>query len=251
MLRSPPNEQARAGQIARGAIALARELCTKVIDGQHLDKTIEEYIKDEGGTPALKGYRPAFAFKPYEWTICLALDNDVVHCVPHKLVGPDHLITIDLVVEYQGWYADTARTFTISSNKEKQIFAKNSIAIFESALEMIMPEQAINLYSVMVANGAELYGYSVVNEYCGHGIGKHIHDTPQIFNKPSPSQKIFQVGQAYAVEPVLANQKNYELYHHPYDGFSIRANCLCSHNEDTVFISNYGVINLTNGSDVL
>ena len=70
-MQSPPNEQVRAGEIAQGAIQLAQELCRDTIDGKRLDREIEQYIRDEGGEPALKGYHPAFAQKPYEYTICL------------------------------------------------------------------------------------------------------------------------------------------------------------------------------------
>lgn len=244
-LQSPPNEQVRAGQIARGAIELARGLCEKAIDGVRLDRTIEEYIRDQGGEPALKGYHPSFATTPYRWTICLSLDEDVVHGVPVKLVGPSRLITVDLVVSYKGWHADTARTFTISDDLVKRKFAAYSTMIFESAIDMIMPGQSINLYSTVVENGAKLNGYSVINEYCGHGIGEQIHDSPQVLNTTHPKQGVFQVGQSYAVEPVLAIQDHYSLKHEPNDGFSVRADCLTSHNEDTVFVGPNGIVNLT------
>lgn len=245
-LQSPPNEQVRAGQIARDAIVLARELCANAIDGARLDREIEAFIRDEGGVPALKGYRPAFAQKPYQWTICLGVDNDVVHGVPLKPVGREALVTVDLVVEYGGWYADTARTFyTGTKHPQKKKFVEASWAIFESALEMILPEQAINLYSMVVEQGAKLNGYSVVNEYCGHGIGQGIHLPPQILNKPHPTQQQFKAGQAYAVEPVIACKSRYALVHNERDGFSVGADCLVSHNEDTVFVGPHRIVNLT------
>lgn len=245
-LQSPTNEQVIAGRIARGAIQLARELCPQGIDGIRLDNEIEQFIRDKGGAPALKGYHPPFTSKPYEWTICLAVDKDVVHGVPTKLVGVESLVTVDLVVEYQGWYADTARTFYVGAkHPDKKQFADASWIIFETALGMIQPAQSINLFSTIVAQGAELHDYAVINEYCGHGIGEGIHLPPQILNKPSQSQGNFQIGQSYAVEPVLACQRNYILDSRPNDGFSVRANCLASHNEDTIFVGPNGIVNLT------
>ena len=245
MLQAPANEQVRAGEIARGAIQLARELCAKTLDGKILDQEIEQYIRDEGGVPALKGYHPHFARKPYEWTICLAVDEDVVHGVPMKYIGPAKLITVDLVVEYQGWFADTARTFALDANKTKTQFAKHSLQIFQSALEMIMPNQSIDLYSAFVEGAARMHGYAVINEYCGHGIGQAIHTPPNVPNTSTLNQGPFQVGRSYAVEPVLAINAQYHLRNKPNDGFSVRADCLASHNEDTVFVSAEGIINLT------
>ena len=242
---SPANEQVKAGQIAREAIALATKLCIGGLDGMRLDKEVEEFIKDQGGRPALKGYHPHFAPHPYKWTICLGIDNDVVHGVPIKMVGPSRLISVDLVVEYNGWFADTARTFTVSDDVVKQKFAKGSRDIFHAALEMILPQQSINLFGMMVESAAHLHGYSVIQEYCGHGIGKSIHAEPQVCNYPTSTQEVFQVGRSYAVEPVLAINPTYSLRHEPQDGFSVRADCLASHNEDTIFVGQNGIVNLT------
>lgn len=244
-MQAPPDEQVKAGRIAAGAVKLAQQLCLSAIDGKNLDREIESYIRDMGGEPALKGYQPSFATKPYEWSICLGIDHDVVHGVPIKLIGTGHLVTVDLVVRCGEWHADHARTFTNSDDAEKKAFAKRSLKIFESALEMIMPEQSMNLYSMVVAQGAEMNGYAVINEYCGHAIGKQIHEAPQVWNMPSHNCQAFRVGQAYAVEPVLANKPSYKLQHDKHDGFSVRADCFASHNEDTVFVGPNGIVNLT------
>jgi methionyl aminopeptidase len=240
----PPSEQVRAGEIARGAIQLAKELCKNTIYGVRLDREVEQYIRDEGGEPALKGYHPAFSIKPYEHTICLGVDKDVVHGVPTKLVCPNHLVTIDLVVGHKNWYADTARTFTHSDDPVKRKFAEMSMTIFESSLQVIQAQNKVDFFGTMVESGAKIQNYQVVKEYCGHGIGKAIHADPQVLNYHTSSEEVFQAGQSYAVEPVLAI-KPYVLRHHPHDGFTVQANCLVSHNEDTIFVGERGAINLT------
>lgn len=244
MMQSPPNEQVRAGEIARGAIQLAKELCCTGVYGKNLDDAVEEFIRDEGGEPALKGYHPAFSQKPYEYTICLGIDNDVVHGVPLKFVGPDHLVTIDLVVRYQGWCADTARTFTHSKDPIKRQFAEMSRIIFDFAKSTVAPNLSIDFFGHSVEESARLQGYHVIKEYCGHGIGKTIHTEPQILNYATSTKVVFQPGQSYAVEPVLAI-KPYVLHHHPHDGFTVSADCLVSHNEDTIFVGTNGAVNLT------
>ena len=244
-MKSPPDEQIIAGIIARGAVKVGRELVLLGIDGKRLDQELETFIRDEGGEPALKGYLPRFSNKPYEWAICLAIDNEVVHGPPIKMIAPQSLITIDLVVKYKGWHADTARTFTASEDATKQQFAKASSMIFHSALDAIAPLQPMNLFGLMVEQAASLKGYSIIEEFCGHGIGQSIHMDPQVLNYHTPTQDVFEIGRSYAVEPVLAIESQYELDKDVPDGWTARANCLASHNEDTVFVGSDGVVNLT------
>ena len=243
-MQQPPNEQVRAGEIARDAIDCAKELCQQPIEGKQLDKEIEMFIRDSGGKPALKGYHPSFSVKPYEWTICLSLDQDVVHGIPLKPVYPNDMITVDLVVEYEGWHADTARTFTYSDCQIKQRFIGISDVIFSFVMTCVTPHQDISFVGKAVEMCAKVRNYGIIREYCGHGIGQSIHSSPQIPNYFHPGKELFEVGKSYAVEPVIAINPNYSLSHND-DGFTVSADCLVSHNEDTLFIGADKVINLT------
>ena len=240
----PPDDQVRAGEIAKKAIALGEELCKNPIQGLLLDHEIETLIRDEGGKPSLKGYHPRFADDPYQWTICLSIDNDVVHGIPDKSITPEHMITIDLVVKYNDWHADTARTFTYSKDLIKLDFVHTSKTIFEMAKQAMSPNGMIDLFGHMVEAAANFKRYSVIKEYCGHGIGKSIHMPPQVANYQQESTHRFKAGQAYAVEPVLAIKPNYNLTHSK-DGYTVQADCLVSHNEDTIFVSEHKLFNLT------
>lgn len=245
-MHSPPNEQVRAGQIVRGAIALGKALCRREIDGTTLDSEIEQFIRSEGGVPALKGYKPPFSHRTYEHTICLSLNNEAVHGTPApRRVTPDDLISIDLVVGYKGWFADSARTFTYSRDMAKISLVLSSQIIFAGALAAVLPNQLTALYGATIEAAAKHVKLVPVREYCGHGIGRSIHANPQILNYAHEQLTIFQPGQAYAVEPVLATKTNYRLsYDHP-DGWTATTDCLCSHNEDTLFVGDRGIINLT------
>lgn len=243
-MQTPPNEQVRAGEIAAGAVQLGIELCRDFIDGRRLDLEIEAYIRDQGGTPALKNYRPPFKLETYEWTTCIARDNEAVHGPPVRGLGPSNIITIDLVVEYGGWHADTARTFTYSDDVTKRQFVDASKLIFLAGLEAIAPQQSVDLFGMMIESAAILQGYGVVREFCGHGIGRSVHTDPQILNYSTHSPNVFERGKAYAVEPVLAIKSNYTLREGD-DGWTVIANCLTSHNEDTIFVGENEIINLT------
>lgn len=243
---SPPNALVTAGKIAREAIELGRELCKTATYGLQVDEEIEKFIRSKGGVPALKGYKPPFSTKQYEHTICLSINNEAVHGVPKKLLRPDlDIITIDLVVGFEGWFADSARTFTHSKEVDRRRLVDASWIIFQGALAAVVPNQPTSLYGITVEAAARHVGLVPVKEYCGHGIGQEVHMSPQILNYSHDQKTRFEAGRAYAVEPVLASKPNYKLRHDNPDGWTVDVDCLTTHNEDTLFITNHSVINLT------
>lgn len=245
----PPDEQVKAGIVARDAIALGRKLCgqSDSLDAAKLDAEIESFIRDNGCTPALKGYKPPFSERTYEHSICLSLNQEAVHGVPEgKTINClDDIITLDLVVRCNDWHVDTARTFTRTTKAKEALFVLTAEVICLGAQKAILPNKPMAMYGISVEKAAETLGMSVIKEYCGHGIGRGIHELPQVVNYCNDYQHIFQVGRSYAVEPVLAQTKTYELNHEHEDGWTVRANTLVAHNEDTVFISSNGIVNLT------
>jgi methionyl aminopeptidase len=112
-MHHPPNEQVEAGKITAGALILARQLCMNPIIGTRLDQEISTYIQDHGGICALRGYAPPFTDLTYPKTICLSIGFEAVHGLPGpRIVEPDDLITVDLVVEVDGWFTDAALILT-------------------------------------------------------------------------------------------------------------------------------------------
>lgn len=244
----PCDEQIIAGKVARDAIKLGVELCAKGgITGEQLDRQLEEYIRDHQCVPSLKGYKPPFTDRTYYHTICLARNEAAVHGVPSSDFDPlNDLITIDLVVGHKGWHADTARTFTFSSSADKKNIAQAVHTLHTNALSIIQPNASILSYSSFcekVAN--KICNVAIIREFCGHGVGRGIHEEPQVPCTPSYSNHIFEIGRSYAVEPVIAAKRDYKLLDGN-DGWTVYANCLTAHMEDTIFVSQEGIINLTN-----
>lgn len=246
-MERPTDEQIVAGRVARDAIKLGISLCEKEISGTQLDKELETYIKDHHCSPALKGYKPPFTERVYQNTICLALNNQAVHGVPQDaLISRDDLVTIDLVVGHKGWHADTARTFTFSANQDKRAMVSKITTLHTNALSIVCPNLQIKLYAEFcerIAN--EICNVGIVREFCGHGIGRHIHEPPQVPSSATDVNDIFIVGRSYAVEPIISLNKRYTLSDGN-DGWVVSADCLTAHMEDTIFVSNVGIFNLTN-----
>jgi methionyl aminopeptidase len=247
-MKQPPDEQVIAGTVAANAVLYGSMLLYGGnISAEQLDKKIEEYIRCMGCTPALKGYKPPFTDRVYNHTICLSVNNTAVHGVPqgYEINAAEDLVTIDLVVEHKGWYADTARTFTLSKNPEKTAIVAKIQKLHNAALQIISPNSSISEYSLFCEKIAqEVCDVSIIKEFCGHGIGKSIHENPQVPCTSNFSNDKFEVGRSYAIEPVIAAKSKYKIRDGA-DGWSVNADCLTAHMEDTIFIAEGGIINLT------
>ena len=243
----PSDEQIIAGRIVRDTIKLGITLCEKEVTGTQLDARLEEFIKDNGCVPSLKGYKPPFTERTYRHTICLSCNKQAVHGVPQDApLSKDDLITIDLVASYKGWHADSARTFTFSADQAKKSMVEKITTTHTNSLSIITPNLPIRVYGEFCQRIAEeICGASIIKEFCGHGIGRDIHESPQVPSYKTNEDGIFQVGRAYACEPVVAIRKKYVLIEGD-DGWVISADCLTAHMEDTIFVSNVGIFNLTN-----
>lgn len=246
-MERPSDEQIIAGRVARDAIKLGITLCEKEVTGTQLDTRLEEFIKDNGCAPSLKGYKPPFSDRTYQHTICLARNMEAVHGVPKDAaLSKEDLITIDLVVSHKGWHADSARTFTFSADHTKKSMVEKVTTIHTNSLSIITPNLQIRVYAEFCQRIAEeICNAGIIKEFCGHGIGRDIHESPQVPSSRTCDDSIFQIGRSYAVEPVVALKKKYVLSDGD-DGWVVSADCLTAHMEDTIFVSNVGVFNLTN-----
>jgi len=241
----PPEEQVIAGRVAHDAIQLGKLLCKKEISTREVNREIETMIKDNGCWPALLGYNPPFSTEEYPASICICLNEEAVHGEPcyETMVTENDIITIDLVVEHKGWHADTARTFTNSQDKARVEFVHKALIVHAGALASIKPNLPIGIYGSIVEEASAVCNLHPIKEYCGHGIGETIHDEPQVLTYNSGQTDLWQSGKSYAVEPVLALDPQYQLLN--IGDWTVVANCLTAHNEDTVFVTDTGIVNLT------
>jgi methionyl aminopeptidase len=248
-MHNPPDEQIKAGKITAGALALARQLCMSPITGKALDREIETFIRDHGGEPALKGYSPPFNPTPYQHSICLSVGCEVVHGLPEpraRPIQPDDLITVDLVVGVNGWHTDAARTFSHSQDKNLQNFIGICHTIFRQGTSSIKAGLPLRQYGNLVETLIMSAGYQVIDKFCGHGIGKEIHQPPQIPNTNSLETGFFKAGQSYAIEPIISELPfNLTIGE---DGWTYIANCLNCHFENTIWVGMNKTIILTEES---
>lgn len=194
----------QAGKIVAGALRLARELAVSDVTTDHIDTEIEKYIRKNHGIPIFKGYRG------YPRSTCTSINEEVVHGIPsssRKLKKGD-ILSIDVGVEYKKYMADGAITVPIG---EVSLEAKKLIEVCEEALkkgiEIIRPGILLSQVAGRIQKYVESNGYSVVRDYAGHGIGRCMHEDPQVPNYVSEellaNDVILYPGTTLAIEPMI------------------------------------------------
>lgn len=191
----------KAGRIVADVLDGVREMVRPGVSTQALDEFAERAIRAAGAAPAFKGYRG------YPKTLCTSLNNEVIHGIPSKdvVLKQGDIISIDVGTIVDGFYGDAAITLpvgTISPEAERLIRVTA-----ESLQRGIAQARAGNrLYDIShaVQGHVESNGYSVVREYVGHGIGRSLHEDPQIPNFGGPGQgPRLKPGMVFAIEPMV------------------------------------------------
>lgn len=189
------------GRITRLVLdELAKTICPG-IDTLRLDKMAEDLIRSEGGEPAFKGY---FG---YPATVCASLNHEVVHGIPSrdKILREGDIISIDVGVRKFGFHGDAARTYPVGKvTADVQRLIDTCKASLEAGISQAVARNHVEDISRAVQTVAEKAGYSVVREWVGHGVGRNLHEDPQIPNfvtgKKGPA---LSPGMTLAIEPMI------------------------------------------------
>ncbi len=176
-----------------------------VVDGvttYDLNKLIEEYFKRRNVLPAFKGYAgfPAAA--------CISLNEMVVHGIPSKkaVIKNGDLVSIDVGTIHNGWYGDGARTYTVGNVDEKLVeLVETTKGSFFEGLKNLKAGNRLGDVSHAIQSFAESHGFSIIRDYVGHGIGRNLHEDPQVpnFGKPSTGIPLMN-GLVIAIEPMVS-----------------------------------------------
>ncbi|HVO31849.1 MAG TPA: type I methionyl aminopeptidase [bacterium] len=166
-----------------------------------LDRMAEEWTKELGAVPAFKGYRG------YQHTLCISVNEVVVHGIPSekKVLKEGDIVGLDMGVIYKGWYGDAARTWPVGKVHDE---ATRLMDVTEKSLmagiEAIAPGAYIGDIGHAVQTVAEGAGYSVVRDFVGHGIGRKLHEDPQVpnYGRQGKGDRL-RVGMVLAIEPMI------------------------------------------------
>ena len=191
----------KAGAILKDCLSfLAREIKPGV-DTKTLDKKATDFIINGGGKPAFLGYRG------FPATICASRNNVVVHGIPstEEVLRDGDIISLDVGVKYQGCFADAAKTFPVGkiSSEAKKLISVTEEALYKG-IEKAIAGNRIEDISHAVQSFVEANDFSIVRMFVGHGIGRKIHEEPEIpnFGKPDNGEFLQELT-ALAIEPMV------------------------------------------------
>ena len=207
-----------------------------------LDKIASQIISDQKGKSAFKGYRG------YPKTACISVNEEVVHGIPGpKKLKDGDILSFDIGVIVEGYYADAARTWPVGQvpdAKKKLIRAAKESLI--AGLSVYKPGCRIGDLSAAIQKSIETNGFGVVRDYVGHGIGRSLHEEPQVpnYGKPGVGPKV-EPGLVLAIEPMVT--EGHYAVETLKDGWTVvtKDRKMASHYEDTIAFMEDGFINLT------
>ena len=192
----------KAGKLAAEVLEMVTPLVKPGISTGELDRICHEFIvHQQAAIPANIGYRG------YEKTICSSINQVVCHGIPDdkRILKDGDILNIDVTVIKDGWHGDTSKMFLVGKSRpHNERLVKITQECLYKAIEVVKPGAFLGDIGYEIQTHAENNHYSVVEEYCGHGIGKIYHDDPQIlhYGKPKTGLQI-EEGMCFTIEPMI------------------------------------------------
>ena len=232
----------KAGMMVSKTHKYLKQFIKEGITTLELDKLAEDYIRSIGGVPSCKGY------EGFPATLCTSVNDEVVHGIPNKRkLKKGDIITIDMVIGYEGYQGDAAWTYAVGevSNKKKYLMEHTEKALYEG-IKQVKPGNRIGDISFAIEEYAKKHNLGVVRELCGHGIGTDMHEDPDVpnYGKKGNGPKLKE-GMVICIEPML-NLGSADIYMLE-DGWTIKTEDALpsAHYEHTILVTHDGYEILT------
>lgn len=228
-----------AGNIVRDTLNHIKSIIRSGISTKDLDREAEKYILSCGALPSFKGY---YGFPA---TLCISINNEVIHGIPSsdRIIKDGDIVSVDCGANIHGFHADAARTFPVGEISEdaKKLISVTEDSFFE-AVKYVSVSNTIGDVSYAIQNCVESNGFFVVKSFTGHGIGKNLHEDPEV---PNYGKQGFGVplseGMAIAIEPMVnMGTEHVKVLN---DNWTVvtRDGSLSAHYENTVILTSNGV----------
>jgi methionyl aminopeptidase len=194
-----------AGELIAEVREAVREMIAPGVTTLELNEAAAKMMKDAGARPAFLGYQPS-GMTPFPFVICASVNEQVVHGFStDKPLKEGDILSVDMAAFYNGFVGDTAMTVPIGEVTDE---VEQLIRVTEECLaigiEQCRPNNRVGDIGAAIQQHAEKYGYGIVRDYTGHGIGRSMHEAPQIANygRQGTKEKI-RAGYCFAIEPML------------------------------------------------
>jgi methionyl aminopeptidase len=234
----------RAGKLLAEVMVELGKIVRPGINTWQVDQLAEKLILARGAEPAFKGYGDKK--NPFPATICASVNNEIVHGIPNenKILNEGDIFKIDIGLKIDGYFSDMARTFAVGKiSAEAQKLIEVTEKTFWQGVKLLKDGVYLSEFSKKAQQVAEKAGFSVVRDLTGHGIGRNLHEEPQVLNyfEPFARDVKLQKGMVLAFEPMI-NAGGYQTILGK-DGwvFQTADGKLSAHYENTVIITQKGV----------
>ncbi len=232
-----------AGKIAGGALKLAGESIKAGMTTLELDKIVHDYIVGCGAKPSFLGYGG------FPGSACISINNEVIHGIPRssKVIHKGDIVSVDVGALYNGFHGDTCATFPCGEISDE---AKALLKVTEASLYEGIKAAQVGARLGDVCHAVEVYcasrGYGIVRNYCGHGIGRNLHESPEVPNYGEAGRgPRLTAGMTFCIEPMI-NVKGDEVKVLK-DGWTVltASGSLSAHFEHTIALTSDGPVIMT------
>jgi len=194
----------RAARMVSETLAMLTLEIREGIPTLHLEKKAEEFILDKGGKPAFKGV--GAPGNPYPYTLCISINEEVVHGMPsQRIIKDGDIVSVDCGVIWMGFYGDHAYSFGVGNvDEKKQKLMRVTKECLYKGIEQMKAGNRVGDIGHAIQQHAQKQGFGVVRELVGHGLGRSLHEEPQVpnYGKRGSGPKLLE-GMVLAIEPMI------------------------------------------------
>lgn len=231
-----------AGRIVAETHRIMAEAVKPGVTTQELDQLAEAYIRSQGAEPSFKGYNG------FPASICASVNDELVHGFPGpRKLNEGDIISIDIGAQYEGYHGDSAWTYPVGnvSDEVKRLLEVTEESLY-AGINLVRPDVRLFTISHAVQQVAEAAGFSIVREFVGHGIGKDLHEEPQIPNYGIPDRgPRLKPGMVLCIEPMVNIGERYVRTLEDNWTVVTEDGSWCAHFEHTVAVTEDGFEILT------
>ena len=232
-----------AGQVVAGVFKEIKPLMRAGVSTKAIADKAEAYIKSKGAKPTFKNYNG------FPGSVCISVNDVIIHGIPSKktILKEGDIVSVDVGATLNGYVGDACRTFAVGEvSKEAEMLIETTKQSFFEALKVVKPGARIGDISAKIQHFVENAGYSVLKDFSGHGIGRALHEDPNIPNYGKEGTgALIKEGMCLAIEPMVAlGSDRYEVLN---DVWTVRMlyKKISAHYENSIAVTKDGIIILT------
>ncbi len=196
-----------AGRIVADILRLMRDMVRPGVDTYTLDEAAEALVLKENARPAFKGYKVPWVSVPFPGTICASVNDEIVHGIPsrERVLQDGDIISIDTGVSYNGFFGDAACTFAVGKiSEDRQRLLDITLESLHRGVNAVKAGATLGDIGHAIESIVIPSGFGLVRDYAGHGIGRRLHEAPQVPNYGTAGSGItLKAGMTFCIEPMV------------------------------------------------